>query len=124
MTNKDLVISRLAKEVYDAYGSLVMSRHTAPHEKRHLETTYIKDYVNHNPHLIGAPKSQEKLKKEFELSEVDNSFAFRKMQSQFTDLDSPKRTGINTFHVQHGEYPNQVIKNQINFRIQNNIFGN
>ena len=46
------------------------------------------------------------------------------MVSQFTDIDGPKRSGINTFHVQHGEYPNQKIKNEFNSRNQNKIFDN
>jgi hypothetical protein len=53
---------------------------------------------------------------------VDNSFAFRRMVSQFSDIDAPKREGINTFHVQHGEYPNQKMKNDIYGRMQNKIF--
>lgn len=44
------------------------------------------------------------------------------MVSQFSDIDSHKRSGINTFHVQHGEYPNQVIRKQLNAQKDNNIF--
>ena len=44
------------------------------------------------------------------------------MVSQFSDIDAPKREGINTFHVQHGEYPNQKMKNDIYGRMQNKIF--
>lgn len=35
------------------------------------------------------------------------------MISQFSDLDAPRREGINTFHVQTGVYPNQHMKQQI-----------
>lgn len=44
------------------------------------------------------------------------------MVSQFSDIDSSKRAGINTFHVQHGLYPNQVIRKQLNDQRDNNIF--
>lgn len=119
MSNKEL-----AKLPIEAYGSKldnVLPRHTAYHEKQHLETTYVKDYVNHHPEYITCPKSEKQMKSEFEKA-VDNSFCFRRMQSQFTDQDSPKRAGINTFHVQHGEYPNQVMKNQFHARTANNLF--
>jgi hypothetical protein len=44
------------------------------------------------------------------------------MISQFSDIDAPKREGINTFHVQHGEYPNQKLKHQFMAKNQNKIF--
>ena len=44
------------------------------------------------------------------------------MVSQFSDIDSPKREGINTFHVQHGQYPNQNLKNEYKIRMQNKLF--
>jgi len=53
---------------------------------------------------------------------VDNSFGYRRMVSQFSDIDGPKRTGINTFHIQHGIYPNQTIRKQLNDQRDNNIF--
>ena len=53
---------------------------------------------------------------------MDNSFAFRRMVSQFSDIDAPKRAGINTFHVQHGEYPNQKIKYEYQARTKNKLF--
>lgn len=62
-----------------------------------------------------------KLKKEFE-STVDNSWSHRRQVSQFSDIDGPKRTGINTFHIQHGEYPNQVMKHKMHASQNNNIF--
>jgi hypothetical protein len=43
------------------------------------------------------------------------------MVSQFSDIDSPKREGINTFHVQHGQYPNQNLKNEYKIT-SSNIF--
>jgi hypothetical protein len=113
---------RLANAAIDAYGPSLLARHTHGHEKRHLESTYVHDYVNQRPELIAQPKSEEEQKREFESTTVNNSFAFRKMVSQFTDLDGPKREGINTFHIQHGEYPNQVVKNQFRAKNQNNLF--
>jgi hypothetical protein len=118
----DAINKKIALNALNAYGSNVLPRHASAHEKRHLETTYNKDFVNPRPELIAQPKSEAQMKKEFEKTTVDNSFAFRKMQSQFTDLDAPKREGINTFYVQHGEYPNQVVKNQFHARNHNTIF--
>ena len=53
---------------------------------------------------------------------MDNSFCFRRMISQFSDIDGPKRAGINTFHVQHGEYPNQQMKTEFHAKSKNKIF--
>lgn len=35
------------------------------------------------------------------------------MISHFADLDQPKRTGINTFHVQHAQYENEQIRREL-----------
>ena len=53
---------------------------------------------------------------------MDNSFAFRKMISQFTDLDAPKRENINTFCIQTGDYGNQQAKDTFNARNKNTLF--
>lgn len=58
---------------------------------------------------------------EFQTS-LDNSMQFRRMISQFSDIDAPKREGINTFHVQHGQYPNQEMKKQFLDKYNNNLF--
>lgn len=62
-----------------------------------------------------------KLDHEFKTS-LDNSTIFRRTISQFSDLDAPKRDGINTFHVQHGDYPNQVLKRQFFEKYNNKLF--
>ncbi len=62
-----------------------------------------------------------KIKTEFDLT-VDNSFGYRRMVSQFSDIDAPKREGINTFHIQHGLYPNQTLRRQLDSQKSNNIF--
>ena len=59
MSNKEI-----AKKSIDAYGANLLPRHTKGHEKYHLETTYKKDYIHHNPHLIDAPKPEEEVKLE------------------------------------------------------------
>ncbi|RNA15264.1 hypothetical protein BpHYR1_012983 [Brachionus plicatilis] len=115
MNNKDRLL-----ENFDPNSS-ALPKHQPGHNKHHLETTYKKDFLNPNPELEGV-KSQKAQKIEFENS-VDNSFTFRRMVSQFSDIDAPKRAGINTFHVQHGQYPNQVIKHHFLAKNQNNIFG-
>ena len=43
------------------------------------------------------------------------------MISQFSDIDGPKRDGINTFHVQHGTYPNQEMKHEFHNRTKNKL---
>ena len=43
----------------------------------------------------------------------DKSWGYRKMISHFADLDSPKRHGINTFHVQHAQYENEQIRRDL-----------
>lgn len=106
----------------EAYANLNQATpaHKSGHDKFHSETTYHKDYVHPYPELLNQ-KSELTKNKEFENS-VDNSFCFRRMISQFSDIDSAKRDGINTFHVQHGEYPNQHVKAEFQQRTKNNLF--
>lgn len=98
----------------------VTPTHAKGHDKHHFETTYNKDYELHHPELVHL-KSTKAQRAEFQAA-TDNSFAFRRQQSQFSDIDGPKRTGINTFHVQHGEYPNQKMKHELNARSASQIF--
>jgi len=35
------------------------------------------------------------------------------MHSHFTDLDQPRRNGINTFHVQHSQYENEQLRTDL-----------
>ncbi len=56
MNNKDLALKPIEK-----YGGDVLPRHSKAHEKHHLETTYHKDYVNHNPHMFAQPKSEQQV---------------------------------------------------------------
>ncbi len=35
------------------------------------------------------------------------------MISHFADLDQPKRSGINTFHVQHAQYENEQSRRDL-----------
>lgn len=94
--------------------------HQEGYNKHHLETTYNKDFEHPNPEMIDY-KDEKMLKREFENS-VDNSWCYRRQVSQFSDIDAPKRTGVNTFHIQTGEYPNQVMKHKIHASQSNNIF--
>lgn len=99
-----------------------LPKHVEGHDKHHLETTYVKDYVHPYPELIGQ-KSTKAVNHEFQ-NKLDNSMQFRRMISQFSDIDAPKREGINTYHVQHGEYPNQEMKRQFMEKYNNKLFSN
>jgi hypothetical protein len=112
---------RLAANL-DNYDSLkrAIGTHKLGHDQHHLETTYICDYVHPYPEKQNE-KSEKAKNAEFEAS-VDNSWAYRRMQSQFSDIDAPKREGINTFHVQHGIYPNQEFQSKVSIRNKSQIF--
>lgn len=116
-TNK----SRLDRNM-DGYGNLAESclMHKKGHDQHHVETTYTNDFAHPAPEYVNH-KDEKMIKREFQES-VDNSFAYRRQISQFSDIDGAKRTGINTYHVQHGEYPNQVVKHKIHASQNNNIF--
>lgn len=43
----------------------------------------------------------------------DNSAAFKKCISQFTDQDNHRRSGQNTWHDESGLYGNRIIKAQL-----------
>jgi len=106
----------------DIYGNLKDSAliHKKGFNQHHLETTYKTDYEHSMPELVNH-KCDKMIKKEFE-NLLDNSWSHRRQVSQFSDIDGPKRTGINTFHVQHGEYPNQIMNHKMHACQNNHIF--
>lgn len=104
---------------YDNLKDAVLM-HKEDHNQHHTETTYNKDFAHPNPELTNH-KCEKMMKQEFE-NRVDNSWCYRRQVSQFSDIDGPKHTGINTFHIQHGEYPNQVMKHKMLRNQSNNIF--
>jgi len=106
----------------NCYGNLKAATHMHKpgHRQHHLETTYNKDFVHPRPEMMHK-KSEKMAQTEF-INTVDNSWGYRRMVSQFGDIDGPKRAGINTWHIQHGEYPNQNLRHQLDARRSNNIF--
>lgn len=106
----------------DMYGNLKDSvlMHQEGHNQHHVETTYNKDYAHPDPEMINH-KCPKMIQREFQ-NTVDNSWSFRRQISQFSDIDGPKHTGVNTYHIQHGEYPNQVMKHKMHASQNNNIF--
>lgn len=106
----------------DTYGNLENSinQHKKDHDQQHLETTYNKDFAHPDPVMLHQ-KSEKMIQRDFQ-DTVDNSWCYRRQVSQFSDIDGPKRTGVNTYHVQHGEYPNQVVKHKMHASQDNQIF--
>lgn len=79
----------------------VLPQHNPEHDKYHLETTNRADYkppFPYTPALEQPPDFQ------------DNSNAFRKCHSQFTDADDYRRFGRNTWHDESGVYGNSQLK--------------
>ncbi|XP_065057194.1 cilia- and flagella-associated protein 95-like [Rhopilema esculentum] len=90
----------------------ILPRHHPDHGKRYLDTTYGTDYKEPYPSV-----SQEK---EEELGEKDNSTAYKKCHSQFTDTADYRRFGLNTWQDESGSYANTETKREV-FRSTNPI---
>ncbi|XP_072263149.1 cilia- and flagella-associated protein 95 isoform X2 [Pyxicephalus adspersus] len=78
----------------------VLPHHSQDHKKIHLDTTYIRDYVAPYPYTTTL-KVQEV---------PDNSAAYKKCHSQFTDTADYRRHGRNTWQDESGLYANRQIK--------------
>ncbi|XP_072170244.1 cilia- and flagella-associated protein 95-like [Diadema setosum] len=82
------------------FGS-VLPRHNPEHDKRHLETTNRADYKPPYPYTP-VPEQPPDF--------PDNSNAYRKCHSQFTDTADYRRFGRNTFQDESGIYANTQLK--------------
>ena len=82
----------------------VLPRHNPEHDKLHLETTHRADYTPPYPY---TPNQEQLL--EFE----DNSGAYRKCHSQFTDTADYRRSGKNTWQDESGTYANTPDKRRV-----------
>ncbi|CAK8672261.1 unnamed protein product [Clavelina lepadiformis] len=82
----------------------VLPRHHPDHDKLHLETTQRADFTAPYP-FTPAP---EKL-----LEFQDNSAAYRKCHSQFTDTVDYRRWGKNTWRDESGIYANMPDKRRV-----------
>lgn len=80
----------------------VLPKHPPDYNKRYLETTHLVDFQ--------PPYPYESKTKQFI---PDNSAAFKKCISQFTDQDNHRRSGQNTWHDESGLYGNRIIKAQL-----------
>ncbi|CAF3137159.1 unnamed protein product [Rotaria socialis] len=89
--------------------NVLPSRNSAEHEQAKLETTYHADFPPPFPYEMKTVAHSDYADKSYP-KYPDKSWAYRKMVSHFTDLDKPKRTGINTFHVQHAQYENEQLR--------------
>ena len=88
----------------DGQGS-VLPRHNPDFNKFHLETTHKADFTPPNPDYVPVP---EKLP-DF----PDQSAAYRKCNSQFTDTSDYRRPGRNTWQDESGLYSNTHYKRQV-----------
>ncbi|XP_063968096.1 cilia- and flagella-associated protein 95-like [Lytechinus pictus] len=82
----------------------VLPRHNPEHDKRHLETTNRADYKPPYPYTA-APEQLPDF--------ADDSNAYRKCHSQFTDTADFRRFGRNTFQDESGIYGNTQLKRNV-----------
>jgi len=93
---------KLEEKTLKETGWHSLPRHPEGHDKMHLDTTHQTDYQPPYPFVSAPPKDLP-----------DNTAAFRKCVSQFTDVDMHKRDGVNTYHDQSAVYSNQQLKSQV-----------
>lgn len=91
------------------FGS-VLPQHPPDHGKRYLDTTYRVDYESPYPY---EPQKTHP-------PEPDQSAAWRKCHSQFTDVDDYRRHGPNTWHNESGVYANTALRTDV-FKPRNPI---
>ncbi|XP_077991181.1 cilia- and flagella-associated protein 95-like [Glandiceps talaboti] len=84
--------------------SAVLPRHYPEHDKRHLETTNRVDYKPPYPYTPAEEKPADF---------PDNSNAYRKCHSQFTDTADHRRYGRNTWQDETGLYANSRVKHEL-----------
>ncbi|XP_066274683.1 cilia- and flagella-associated protein 95-like [Branchiostoma lanceolatum] len=89
----------------------VLPRHHSDYGKRHLETTHRADYKAPYPYTP-APEQPPDF--------PDDSVAYKKCHSQFTDTADYRRSGINTWQDESGMYANSGVKHEI-FKPTNTI---
>ncbi|CAF1203875.1 unnamed protein product [Rotaria sp. Silwood1] len=92
--------------------NVLPSRNPAEHEQANLASTYQADFPPPFPYEMKTVAHSEYADKSYP-KYPDKSWAYRKMVSHFTDLDKPKRNGINTFHVQHAQYENEQLRRDL-----------
>nr|XP_002130464.1 protein C9orf135-like [Ciona intestinalis] len=85
------------------FGS-VLPRHHPDHDKLHLETTHRADFTAPYP-FTPAPECPPEF--------ADNSAAYRKCISQFTDTADYRRVGKNTWQDESGVYANTHEKRRV-----------
>lgn len=78
---------------------------------RYLDTTYEVDYRNTYPYEPSSVIVTE---------DKDESAAYRKCHSQFTDVADYRRHGRNTWHNESGTYANSETKKEV-FKTTNPI---
>ncbi|CAF1322747.1 unnamed protein product [Adineta steineri] len=93
-------------------GKVLPTRTSSMHESATLETTYHADYLPPYPYEMKTVTHSEYSDKSYP-KYPDKSWGHRRMVSHFTDLDQPKRSGINTFHVQHAQYENEQLRREL-----------
>jgi len=81
------------------FGS-ILPRYSAEHDKRYLNTTYVTDYKYGYPYEESNTRMEEK----------DNTAAFKRCRSQFTDTADYHRIGKNTWQDESGQYANSELK--------------
>ena len=73
---------------------------------RYLDTTYGIDYRDTYPYAV-------KKSEQTPPPEMDNTAAYKKCHSQFTDVDDHRRLGRNTWHDESGAYANAELKSEV-----------
>ena len=96
------------------YRRLLPERNPSEQGKIELETTYHADFPPPYPYeMKTVAHSAFDGTADTSATDRNKSWGHRKMISHFSDLDQPKRDGINTFHVQHAQYENEHIRRDL-----------
>jgi len=95
----------LSSETSDRSFGSILPRHPIDHNKRYLDTTYKVDYKDMYPDKVKCTQTL--------VEEKDNSSAYKKCHSQFTDIDDYRREGRNTWQNETGQYANSGIKHEV-----------
>merc|ERR1712141_366614 len=93
-------------------GNGVLPRHPPEHGKRYMDTIYKTDYIEPYPYTSREQNQDPEI--------PDNSAAYKKCHSQFTDTADYRRYGQNTWQDETGIYANLDAKRTV-FAITNPI---
>ncbi|CAF0733396.1 unnamed protein product [Didymodactylos carnosus] len=120
MNVANAALDSLTNRTHSKYQKL-LPRHPSDFGKPSFDTTYGSDFIPPYPYHMKTSDHSEYANKSYP-TYPDKSWGYRKMISQFTDVDQPRRSGINTFHIQHGSYENREMRREMGHFAPTNPF--